>query len=194
MSIELPIYKSRAENTPEMKFAGTPLAGVTVDGVFQGYASLFGVVDLAGDTVVPGAFAASLAQRGASGVKLLWQHNPAELLGIWEILAEDSRGLFVRGRLDLAVARAREVHALMKSRAVDGLSIGFKTIRSRRDAATGQRRLEKIDLWEVSIVTFPMLPQARVSAVKEVLPEPRTALGAVERAIRRATAIIRHHL
>ncbi len=194
MTNTLPVCKSRAMETPEMKFAGTLISGVTADGVFQGYASLFGVVDLAGDTVVPGAFAASLAARGAAGVKLLWQHNPAEPLGIWETLEEDTRGLFVRGRLDLNVARAREVHALMKSRAVDGLSIGFKTIRSRRDAATGHRRLEKIDLWEVSIVTFPMLPQARVSAVKEVFPQPRAALAAVERAIRRATAIIRHHI
>jgi len=76
--------------------------------------------------------------------------------------------LRVRGRLDLAVAKAREVHALMRSGAVDGLSIGFRTMLSRKDPATGVRNLEKLDLWEVSIVTFPMLPGARVSAVKRM--------------------------
>ncbi len=65
----------------------------------------------------------------------------------------------MRGRLNLEVARAREAHSLMKSGAVDGLSIGFRTLESRRDPRSGVRRLSRIDLWEVSLVTFPMLPQ-----------------------------------
>ncbi len=72
----------------------------------------------------------------------------------------------MKGRLNLAVARAREVHALMRDGSVDGLSIGFRTEKAVRDRKSGLRRLEKLDLWEVSVVTFPMLPQARVSAVK----------------------------
>jgi HK97 family phage prohead protease len=174
----------------ETKFAGAPLSGITSNGLFEGYASLFGIADLGGDLVMPGAFRESLLRRGASGVKMLWQHNPAEPIGTWQDLGEDRRGLIVRGRLDLAVSRAREVHALMKSGAVDGLSIGFKTQRSRRDEKSGLRRLEKLDLWEVSVVTFPMLPEARISAVKQRFPleraegrdEPRVLIDAIRRA------------
>jgi len=168
----------------EVKFAGAPLAKVSADGAFEGYASLFGVVDLGRDRVAPGAFRDCLARKGPAAIKLLWQHDPANPLGVWDEIAEDSRGLRVRGRLDLAVAKAREAHALMRSGAVDGLSIGFRAERSRRDAATGVRHLEKLDLWEVSIVTFPMLPGARVSTVKRLGPSvPEAALAT---AIRRA--------
>jgi uncharacterized protein len=154
----------------EVKFAGAPLAKVSVDGSFEGYASLFDVVDLGRDQVMSGAFRACLARKPMSAIKLLWQHDPAHPLGVWQDIIEDKRGLKVSGKLDLSVAKAREVHALMRSGAVDGLSIGFRTERSRKDAQTGVRRLEKLDLWEVSIVTFPMLPGARVSAVKHVSP------------------------
>lgn len=139
---------------------------IAADGGFEGYASLFRIPDLGKDLVEPGAFRDSLARRGPSGIKLLWQHDPAEPLGRWLSLSEDARGLFVRGRLSLAVARAREIHALMRDGAIDGLSIGFRPERARTEPRTGLRRLERIDLWEVSIVTFPMLPQARISAVK----------------------------
>ncbi|MDX3805472.1 MAG: HK97 family phage prohead protease [Bosea sp. (in: a-proteobacteria)] len=145
------------------------------DGIFEGYASLFRIPDLGKDVVEPGAFRDSLARRGPSGVKLLWQHDPAEPLGRWLSLSEDSRGLFVRGRLSLAVARAREIHALMREGAIDGLSIGFRPERARNEPRTGLRRLERVDLWEVSIVTFPMLPQARVSAVKTAFRNPAFA-------------------
>jgi uncharacterized protein len=173
----------------EVKFAGAPLAEVSADGAFEGYASLFGVVDLGRDRVVPGAFRECLARKPPRAVKLLWQHDPLHPLGLWEEISEDNRGLKVRGQLNLAVTKAREVHALMRSGAVDGLSIGFRTERSRKDAATGVRNLEKLDLWEVSIVTFPMLPGARVSTVKrlERLPD-HSALAA---AIRRTTDDLR---
>ncbi len=150
----------------ERKKTAAPVARVASDGVFEGYASLFGVVDLAKDVVMRGAFRASLVERGARGIKLLWQHDPAEPLGVWTSLAEDFKGLRVKGRLNLAVARAREIHALMREGAVDGLSIGFKTVRARTDPHLAVRRLETVDLWEISLVTFPLLPQARVSAVK----------------------------
>ena len=175
----------RSYPNKEVKFAGAPLAKVSADGIFEGYASLFGVVDLGRDRVMPGAFRDSLARKGTHAVKLLWQHDPAHPLGVWEEIVEDARGLKVRGRLDLAVAKAREVHALMRSGAVDGLSIGFRAERSRKDAATGVRQLERLDLWEVSIVTFPMLPGARVSAVKRfALGLPDAALASV---VRKAT-------
>ena len=157
----------------EVKFAREAVTSIGVDGSFEGYASLFGLPDLGNDIVVSGAFRDSIAKRGALGVKMLWSHDPAQPIGVWDFMKEDQRGLYVRGRLDLAVAKARETYALMKSGAVDGLSIGFKTVRSRRDPRSGNRRLEKVDLWEVSVVTFPMLPQARVSTVKRArIPGP----------------------
>ena len=172
----------------EVKFAGAPLSHVDADGVFEGYASLFGVVDLGKDIVTAGAFRDSLAKRGAAGVKLLWSHDPAQPIGVWEVIKEDVLGLKVRGRLNLAVAKAREVHALMKSGAIDGLSIGFKTEKSRRDPRKGIRHLERVDLWEVSLVTFPMLPAARVSAVKRVQLAPTSPpLRSILRAISAAT-------
>ncbi len=97
---------------------------------------------------------------------MLFQHNPSEPIGVWDQLREDVRGLYARGRLMPEVARAREVLALMRAGALDGLSIGFRAIKGRRDAKTGVRRLEKVDLWEISIVTFPLLPEARVAHVK----------------------------
>lgn len=163
--------------TREAKFLAQPLARVEPDGAFEGYASLFRIADLGKDVVEPGAFRDSLVRRGAAGIKMLWQHDPTEPIGRWLELREDSRGLFVRGRLSLAVARARELHALMRDGAVDGLSIGFRSQRVRSEPRSGLRRLVKVDLWEISLVTFPMLPQARVSAVKALRPPGRVALA-----------------
>ena len=97
---------------------------------------------------------------------MLFQHDPAEPVGIWLELREDWRGLFARGRLIPDVVRARELFALVKAGAVDGLSIGYRTARGRIDPKTRIRRLYQVDLWEVSIVTFPLLTGARVHAVK----------------------------
>ncbi|HEY8382750.1 MAG TPA: HK97 family phage prohead protease [Microvirga sp.] len=149
----------------EVKLLANALAADEA-GTFEGYASLFHVPDLGRDVVMPGAFAASLKARGAAGIRLLWQHDPAEPLGRWLSLAEDGTGLKVRGRLNLGVARARDIHALLREGAVDGLSIGFKVERARFERPTRLRRLERLDLWEISLVTFPMLPGARVATVK----------------------------
>jgi HK97 family phage prohead protease len=136
------------------------------DGAFEGYASLFNREDLGHDDIAPGAFRESLLNRGAARIKMLFQHDPADPIGVWDEVREDARGLYVRGRLMTAVAKAREVLALMRAGALDGLSIGFKAVKARRDAASGVRRLEKVDLWEISVVTCPMLPGARVESVK----------------------------
>lgn len=150
----------------EARFTALDLKSVGEDGTFEGYASLFGREDLGRDIVMPGAFRDSLARRGAGGIRMLFQHDPAEPIGAWEEIAEDRKGLFARGRLARDVARAREVLALMRAGALDGLSIGFKAEKARRDASSGVRRIEKIDLWEISVVTFPMLPDARIASVK----------------------------
>ena len=150
----------------ETKFARADLSMVEADGTFAGYASLFGKADLGRDMVLPGAFRASLGKRGATGVKMLFQHDPNEPIGVWLDIREDGEGLFVKGRLTTEVERAREVLSLMRAGALDGLSIGYRTVRGRTDTKTGIRSLIEVDLWEISVVTFPMLPEARVSAVK----------------------------
>jgi len=161
----------------EVKFAPVDLKSVEADGTFSGYASLFGTVDLGQDLVMPGAFRDSLKARGVRGVKLLFQHDPDEPIGVWLELAEDARGLFARGRLMPEVTRAREVLSLMRAGALDGLSIGFRTVQGRTYPKSGVRRLDKIDLWEISVVTFPMLPDARVSTVKRRPERVGRALG-----------------
>jgi uncharacterized protein len=154
----------RSTRAPVLKSGGAGAAPrIDAEGYFEGYASLFGVADLGRDVVMPGAFRASLTQRTAHGVKLLWQHEPGSPVGEWLDIAEDQRGLRVTGRLDLELPKAREVHRLITRGSIDGLSIGFKAESERRDPATGLRRLEKLDLWEISIVSFPLLPQARIA-------------------------------
>lgn len=160
----------------ETKRVALSVEEVDAEGSFCGYASLFGAPDLGRDIVERGAFAKSLRARGASGVRMLFQHDPAQPIGTWTELREDERGLFVRGRLALEVARGREILALMKSGALDGLSIGFRAAKARKEAATGFRRILEADLWEISVVTFPMLPGARIRQVKsgaESLPTTR---------------------
>ncbi len=181
-SLTLP-HKGGGNPTRETKFAGAELSEVEADGSFSGYASLFGQTDLNRDVVQPGAFLKSIRRRGAAGIRMLFQHDPAAPIGVWEEVREDGRGLYVRGRLMPEVAKAREVLALMRAGAIDGLSIGFRTVRGRTDAKTGVRRLIEVDLWEISVVTFPMLPAARVSMVKGMTPLVR-AMRKAARAMR----------
>ena len=164
--------KMHTTPAPELKFTALNLKRVDAAGTFAGYASLFNKEDMGHDIVLPGAFRESLEMRGPAGIKMLFQHNPSEPIGVWEQLTEDARGLYVRGRLMLDVARSREVLSLMRAGALDGLSIGFRAINGRRDAKSGIRRLEKVDLWEISIVTFPLLPEARIAHVKARAPRP----------------------
>jgi HK97 family phage prohead protease len=142
-----------------------PRAAIHPDGSVEGYASLFGEIDQARDMVMPGAFTRTLALRGIRRIPMLFQHDPAEPVGIWQEIAEDWRGLRVRGRLIPDVMRARELLALLREGAADGLSIGFKTVKARVEPRSRIRKLIEIDLWEISIVTFPLLPGARVRAV-----------------------------
>ncbi|MDB5569078.1 MAG: phage prohead protease, family [Hyphomicrobiales bacterium] len=153
------------EASLEIKRAPLALERVDARGRFEGYASVFGVVDLGRDMVMKGAFAATLKRRGAGGVRLLWRHDPAQPLGAWLALAEDQRGLRARGQLDLATPASRRAFAQMREGALDGLSIGYRALRQSRAGPGGVRRLHVIDLMEISLVDHPMLPQARVSPV-----------------------------
>ncbi len=137
-------------------------------GIFIGYASLFNMPDSANDMVLPGAFARSLKERGARGIRMLWQHDPAAPVGTWLAMSEDRHGLKVTGRLCLASAKGQEIAALVQAGAVDGLSIGFQARRAANQRGQGLRRLMDVDLWEVSIVTFPALVAARIGALPRV--------------------------
>ena len=127
--------------------------------VIEGYASLWGVADLNGDVVAQGAFGDSLARTGAGGVRMLHQHESRAVVGVWDEMVEDERGLRVRGRVCDWSAEARYAQALTRAGALDGLSIGFRAAKARRDGRL--RVLSAVELWEVSLVTFPMLPGAR---------------------------------
>lgn len=155
----------------------------------NGHASLFGAPDQNGDIVEAGAFAESLRrlERQGRSVKFLWQHDPSAPIGVWDAVFEDRFGLAVQGRLLTDLRLGAEAAVLLNAGAVDGLSIGYRTIRAER-AGKGRRLLE-IDLWEVSLVTFPMLPTARASA-KTPTPEADIAeeLAQVIRDAREALA------
>lgn len=157
----------------EHKFARLEQAIETDGGIaIEGYASFFGEVDNGNDVVLSGAYGKSLtdlAQKGRS-VKMLWQHDPSQPIGVWDEVREDKRGLYVKGRILMDVARGREAAALIEAGAMDGLSIGYRTVKATKNDK-GQRLLTELELWEVSLVTFPMLPSARVGAKGETLGE-----------------------
>ena len=125
----------------------------------SGYGSLWGTADLNGDVVAKGAFGDSLARTGAAGVRMLHQHEARAVVGVWDTMVEDERGLWVEGRIEDWSAEARFAAALSRAGALDGLSIGFRAAKARRDGRL--RVLTQVELWEVSLVTFPMLPAAR---------------------------------
>ena len=149
---------------PEQKFVqlGDQI-GLKDENRIVGYASLFGSTDQGGDCVERGAYLASLQRIKDAGrsVKMLWQHDPSQPIGVWDQVIEDKKGLYVSGRVLADVRAGAEALALLKAGAIDGLSIGYRTLRAAK-SDDGGRLLQEIDLWEVSLVTFPMLPEARV--------------------------------
>jgi HK97 family phage prohead protease len=129
---------------------------------FAGYAAIFDAVDGGGDVIAPGAFAGSLARRGGAGLPLLWQHQPDQPIGRIDTASEDDRGLRVTGTICGTGSAARHAAALLRAGRLDGLSFGYRVV-----AAQGEhpRRLAALDLVEVSLVTHPMQPLARVHAL-----------------------------
>lgn len=156
------------------------------DGSVEGYGSVFGHKDAYSDIVAPGAFKATLAAHKAAGTMpaMLWQHKADEPIGAWSIMAEDEKGLLVHGQLDLDTSRGREAHSLLKKKAIYGLSIGFMSKQWTYDRDADIRTLTEIDLWEVSLVTFPANGKARVTNVKGA--EEFTAPKDAERILRDA--------
>lgn len=154
---------------PLLKGAGGSGAPV---GTIVGYASVFGLKDLQGDIVPRGAFMRSL--RGWKAVRqmpaMLWQHLPKSPCGAWSDLHEDAIGLLARGQLDLKSRAGMAAWRAVKSGRVNGLSIGYLVVRSHDDAARKARVLDEIRLEEISLVTLPANPAARISSFKQLLP------------------------
>ena len=127
---------------------------------FEGLAAVFSERDLNGDLFVPGAFTKTLKECRRP-VRLLFQHQPESIIGLVKKLEETERGLRIEGYVSLHYRAGREVQPMIESRALDGLSIGYKTVNSQRDRRG--RTVFEVDLWEVSVVTFPMMKRARIS-------------------------------
>jgi hypothetical protein len=149
----------------------------------EGWAAIYEDADLNGDVILPGAFAKSIRLTGAAGVKLLYQHDMAEPVGRWLSFEERAQGLYARGEIILATQRAQEAANLIAAGVLDGLSIGFRTVKARKRE---RRLIETADLWEVSIVTFPMAPKARI--VRADGAEP--TLTAFAETIRKAAKVL----
>lgn len=167
----------------ELKYLERPfeVKAVEDDGTFEGFGSIFGNVDSYKEIVAPGAFAESLAGWKASGrlPPVLWQHRSGEPIGPYLSMEEQAVGLHVKGQLLVNdVQRAKEARALMKAKAVNGLSIGFVTREDSYDRVSGIRTLKKVDLWEVSVVTFPANPAAQISSVKSSIDAIETVRDA----------------
>lgn len=146
------------------------LKSLKEDGTFEGYGSVFGVKDSYDEIVAAGAFVESLSAHKSKGTMpaLLWQHRSGEPCGVYSDMFEDNIGLKVSGQLALKTVRGAEAYELLKMKAISGLSIGFATREDSYDRVTGIRTLKKVDLYEVSLVTFPANDTARVQGVKNI--------------------------
>ncbi|MDO6587337.1 HK97 family phage prohead protease [Salipiger sp. 1_MG-2023] len=155
-------------------------AEVSERGHVTGYASKFGIKDQGGDIVVKGAFSG-----GNRKVRMLRDHDPSKVAGVWDVIEEDSTGLHVEGRINLGTTLGKDLYADLDFGAVDGMSIGYRTVDAVK--ASGGRELRKVDLWEVSFVAFPMLPEAVVQSVKSIEGEnPAVLKRFVEEIMREA--------
>lgn len=135
-------------------------------GVIEGYGSVFDTRDSYDDVIKRGAYAVTLANHKAAGTMpaMLWQHDSNQPIGVWLEMEEDEKGLRVRGQLLLSTVRGREAYELLKMGAMNGLSIGFMAKSWSYDKEL--RILTEIDLWELSVVTFPANTKATITGVK----------------------------
>jgi len=157
---------------------------ISEEGMFTGYASTFGgKPDSYRDIVVEGAFRETLEKggRNGTGVMMLWQHQNAQIPGLWVELSEDKKGLRNVGQLALETALGHDVHVLMKLGAVKGESIGYDAVEYEIDEKNRLRYLKSIILWEISLVSFPANTRARITGVKafEDAQTPRQLEGAL---------------
>jgi HK97 family phage prohead protease len=159
---------------------------ITDAGTFAGYGNVYGVRDQGDDIIAPGTFAESLKSLADKGrmPAMLWQHQRDEPIGVYQHVKEDGGGLVVEGKLALKTARGAEAYELLKMGAISGLSIGFRSREATFDKSTGVRTITKGDLWEVSLVTFPMNDDARIARIKSV--DELSDLSEVEKCLRDA--------
>ncbi|MFZ9960062.1 MAG: HK97 family phage prohead protease [Candidatus Limnocylindrus sp.] len=179
--------QTRQHDGRETRAVAFELRAAGEDGVIEGYGSVFGVRDSYEDVISPGAFAKSIAEHRANGTMpaLLWQHDADKPIGVWEEVKEDSKGLMLRGRLAMDTARGKEAYSLLKMGALNGLSIGFVAKSWDYDTETDIRTLTAVELWEVSIVTFPANGKARITNIKSGIDTIKTPKDA-ERILRDA--------
>lgn len=158
------------------------------DGTIEGYGSVFSVIDNYDDTIAKGAFANSLTAHKSAGTMpaMLWQHDADKPIGVWTEMVEDAKGLRLKGQLALETVLGKEAQALLKMGALNGLSIGFVSRKWSYDEATDVRTLTEVDLWEVSLVTFPANTSARVTSVKAAEVGQIQTVRQAEKALRDA--------
>lgn len=154
----------------QTKYLTTPfqVKELGANGMIAGYASVFNEIDAQNDVVAKGAFSKSLEKYkfSKSSPAMLWMHDTAEPIGVWTQLKEDKHGLHVEGKLAIKTQNGADAYELLKIGAITGLSIGYSTIKSTRDSKTKIRTLTEVELFEVSLVTFPANVLARIHTVK----------------------------
>lgn len=163
-----PLERKEAPGGRETRSYILQIKSTGEDGTIEGYGSVFGVRDNYDDVIASGAFLNSLNAHKAAGTMpaMLWQHDGAQPIGIWTEMVEDAKGLRIKGQLALGTSLGKEAHELLKMGALNGLSIGFISKQWAYDRETEVRTLTEIDLWEVSLVTFPANEKARITNVK----------------------------
>lgn len=148
------------------------------DGTFSGVASVYGVEDLGGDVIDKGAFSKTVAEN--PDVLILWQHQAAEVIGSGSV-KEWQNKILINGQLDLEDPTGQKAYQKLKKKLIKGLSIGFQTIKATWEEIEENgrtrfvRHIQELKLWEISVVTFPMLPAAQVTRVKHVEDDSRLA-------------------
>jgi HK97 family phage prohead protease len=191
MALKINLQEVKMTNKLSQKSFPLSIKTLNDDGTFEAYGSVFGNVDSYGDVVVKGAFTKTLQDRGDK-VRLLWQHDPAKPIGKFTAMSEDDYGLKCTGALNLNVQQGAEAYQHLKHGDLDGMSIGFMTVKSMDgsgDEDGDVRYLTELKLYEVSLVTFPANEEATVTQVRSAFEamsqEDRIAvLGFINKSIK----------
>jgi hypothetical protein len=155
------------ENTSSIKYP-LKIKSFNSSGFFAGYASVYDKEDFHNDIIAKGAFEKSLHKANLSNIKLLWQHNPSEPIGHFSKIFDDNHGLYVEGYINLNLNKGREAYSLIKTGALDGLSVGFTVKDFELESKTNTRIILEAELWEISLVTFPANIDAKIKIVKNL--------------------------
>ncbi len=157
------------------------LKSIQENGIFSGYASVFNIVDEQNDVILPGAFTETILKKTGK-IKLLWQHRSCEPIGNILEISENKVGLYITANLLLDLQKAKEAYVMLKAGTIDSLSIGYVPLQYDIDQETGVRVLKQVDLWEISLVTFPANSNSRIINVKHKTKEEIDLIYAIEKA------------